>query len=325
MTAPQSRTDPDVTPPATASLSPSRAADFMTCPLRYRYRVVDRLPEPPGPEALLGTLVHAVLDRLFDLPAAGRTVAAAEALLAPEWERLRAAEPAAEECFADEAERAAWLSSGRDLLAGYFLLEDPRRLAPAERERYVEAALPSGLTLRGYVDRLDRAADGALRVVDYKTGRSPAETFESKALFQLKFYALVIWRSWGVLPRLLQLLYLGDREVLRYVPDEADLRATERKLEALWAAIRRAEQTGDWRARPGRLCDWCPHKGVRCPAWPVDPERVAAYDAWAARHAASDPASDAPAPPPGSASSQSTSTPARVATSGRRTAAATGA
>ena len=44
----------------------------MTCPLLYRFRVIDRLPEPPSPAAARGTLVHAVLERLFDeLPPAG--------------------------------------------------------------------------------------------------------------------------------------------------------------------------------------------------------------------------------------------------------------
>src|ERR1700722_20404142 len=77
------------------SLSPSRAADFMTCPLLYRFRVVDRLPEPPSAAAARGTLVHAVLERLFDEPAAGRTPAVARALLQAQWRRLRAyaAEP----------------------------------------------------------------------------------------------------------------------------------------------------------------------------------------------------------------------------------------
>jgi putative RecB family exonuclease len=51
------------------SLSPSRAGDFLTCPLLYRFRVIDRLPEPPSPAAARGTLVHAVLEHLFDQPA----------------------------------------------------------------------------------------------------------------------------------------------------------------------------------------------------------------------------------------------------------------
>ena len=59
-------------------------------------------------------------------------------------------------------------------------------------------------------------------------------------MFQMRFYALVLWRSMVGCRALLQLLYLGSGEVLRYQPDEADLRATERKLAALWAAISRA-------------------------------------------------------------------------------------
>ena len=64
---------PVVLPSAPASLSPSRASDFMQCPLLYRFRVIDRLPEKPSEAATRGTLVHAVLERLFDAPAAERT------------------------------------------------------------------------------------------------------------------------------------------------------------------------------------------------------------------------------------------------------------
>ena len=85
-------------------------------------------------------------------------------------------------------------------------------------------------------------------------------------MFQMRFYALVLWRLRGEVPRLLQLLYLGSGEVLRYEPDEADLRATERKLVAIWAAIQRATENGDWRPSPSRLCDWCDHQAL-CPAF----------------------------------------------------------
>jgi putative RecB family exonuclease len=253
-------------PRAPASLSPSRASDFMNCPLLYRFRVVDRLPERPSPAATRGTVVHAVLERLFELPAAERVPTRAYALIRPEWERLLEEEPALGELFTDDAGRDEWLGSAVGLLDSYFELEDPTALEPAERELYVECDLESGLRLRGYVDRLDEAPDGALRVVDYKTGRAPHEGFEAKAMFQMRFYALVLWRLRGVVPRQLQLLYLGSGEVLRYEPDEADLRATERKVEALWKAVQRATETGDWRPSPSRLCDWCDHQAL-CPAF----------------------------------------------------------
>ena len=85
-------------------------------------------------------------------------------------------------------------------------------------------------------------------------------------MFQMRFYALVLWRLRGEVPRLLQLLYLGSGEVLRYEPDEADLRATERKVERIWEAIQRATETRRLAAQPSRLCDWCDHQAL-CPAF----------------------------------------------------------
>ena len=256
--------DVDLPLPVLGSLSPSRAGDFMTCPLLFRYRTIDRLPQAPSSAATRGTLVHAVLERLFDLPALERTPEAAAALLAPEWDRLLAESPEVGALFTDQSELATWLTSARGLLDGYFSLEDPRRLEPAERESFVEVVLPGGLRLRGIVDRVDVATTGAVRVVDYKTGRAPGESFEAKALFQMKFYALVLWRIRGEIPALLQLMYLGDREVLRYSPDEADLLATERKLLALWAAIERATQLRSFPPKASKLCGWCDHQAV-CP------------------------------------------------------------
>jgi len=257
-----------------AALSPSRASDFMQCPLLYRFRVIDKLPQAPSAAAARGTLVHSVLERVFDLPAAGRTLDAAAAMVAPQWAALLEAEPElAELVDNDDPEALAlWVKDAVALVERWFSLEDPTRLEPAERELYVETDL-DGLILRGYVDRLDVAPTGEIRVVDYKTGRSPSELFEGKALFQMKFYALVLWRLHGTVPRMLQLVYLGNSEIVRYSPDEDDLLATERKLKALWQAIEHAATTGDWRPRTSRLCDWCDHRAL-CPAWGGTPPEL---------------------------------------------------
>lgn len=249
------------------ALSPSRAGDFLACPLLYRFRTLDRLPEPPSADAVRGTVVHRVLELLFDLPTDDRTPERAADLLPEAWETVLEQEPSVAELFTgDGPTLSPWLEGCRQVLNRYFTLEDPRRLEPAEREAYVEALLDSGLLLRGFVDRLDVSTDGRVRVVDYKTGRAPSPGFEARALFQMKFYALVIWRTRQVLPAMLQLVYLGNGELLRYVPDEQDLRATERKVEAIWRAIRLAETTGDWRPSPGALCSWCAHRPL-CPAY----------------------------------------------------------
>jgi putative RecB family exonuclease len=312
------------------SLSPSRAADFKTCPLLFRFRTVDKLPETPSADQVRGTLVHAVLERLFDLPAADRTPEAAAALVAPEWDRLITAEPGLSVLFtgeppvrgrpapaprqagtalpganpaatgapetvpdaplvrdpaaveaeidatgqaalvdvpdgaAEAARIAAFLAGATDLLAGYFAVEDPRRLQPAERETLISTTIGEELLLRGYIDRLDISPAGDLRVVDYKTGGAPREAFEGRALFQLKFYALVLWRARGVVPRALRLLYLKDAEALDYSPDPGELERFERTLIALSHAIERAKRDRDFRPKPSRLCGWCSHQSL-CP------------------------------------------------------------
>lgn len=256
------------------ALSPSRAGDFLTCPLMYRLRSIDRLPERPSPDAVRGTVVHKVLEDLFDLPAAERTPERAADLLVPSWDALLAAAPELAEMFGGEGpDVASWLTGCREVLSRYFGLEDPRRLEPAERELYVETVLDSRLLLRGFVDRLDVAPDGRLRVVDYKTGRSPGVGFEAKALFQMRFYALVLWRTRGVVPAVLQLVYLGNGEVLRYEPDEDDLLATERKVVAIWRAIRDCEETGQWQPRRSALCAWCSFQEL-CPEFGGTPPPV---------------------------------------------------
>jgi putative RecB family exonuclease len=286
------------------SLSPSRAADFKTCPLLFRFRTIDHLPEQPSADQVRGTLVHAVLERLFDLPAASRTPAAAAALVQPSWERLVEEEPevagilappdvsvpppavAAEPALidvpddpSDEASRlAAFLAGARSLLDGYFAVEDPRLLEPAEREQLVSTLVDDELLIRGYIDRLDVSPAGDLRVVDYKTGGAPREAFEGRALFQLKFYALVLWRTRGVVPRVLRLLYLKDAEILEYSPDADELAAFERTLVALSAAVELAKRDRDFRPKRSRLCGWCsfqqfcPEFGGTPPPFPVPAE-----------------------------------------------------
>ncbi|WP_346278691.1 RecB family exonuclease [Pseudonocardia sp.] len=271
-------------------MSPSRAGDFKQCPLLYRFRAIDRLPERPSRAQIRGTVVHAVLERLYDLPAEERSFEGARELVAPAWEQLCVQEPELVGQLFDgpeDPELAPWLESTGPLLEAYFQLEDPRRLEPEARELLVETELESGLLLRGYIDRLDVAPTGQMRVVDYKTGAAPRQVAEARALFQMKFYALALLHVRGVVPTQLRLMYLADTESLTYEPDEAELRRFERTLDAIWQAIRTAGESGDFRPNPGRLCEWCSHKSL-CPAWdgtppdypgwPADPAAVSAEE-----------------------------------------------
>jgi putative RecB family exonuclease len=253
------------TAPLPTALSPSRASDFLQCPLLFRFRTIDRLPEAPSAAALRGTLVHACLERLYELPADTRTPRTALSLVDPQWEKIRAKKPeVAEQLFPGEEGLADWLESARTLVKRYFDLENPEFLEPREREMRLEVSLPTGLRLRGYVDRLDVAPDGQIRVVDYKTGKSPHPRFEDKAKFQIFFYAVMIWRDLGVVPARLQLIYLGDGSVRWYDPTEEELAAAEAEIGDIWARIEAAGRSGKWEPKRSKLCGWCEHQAL-CP------------------------------------------------------------
>ncbi|MBO0676312.1 RecB family exonuclease [Mycolicibacterium sp. S2-37] len=269
-------------PPRRPALSPSRAGDFKQCPLLYRFRAIDRLPEPRSTAQLRGSVVHAALEQLYALPAADRGHDSALELITPAWNRMIAENPTLIDDL-DPAVQDALLGEARALLSGYYRLEDPTGFDPQGCEQHIEVELEDGTLLRGFVDRIDVAPTGEMRVVDYKTGRAPSEVWalaEAKALFQMKFYAVALLRSRGVLPARLRLLYLADGQVLDYSPDLDELVRFERLLTAMWRAIQAAGVTGDFRPKPSRLCDWCAHRAL-CPefggtpppypGWPQDP------------------------------------------------------
>ncbi|SOX54549.1 RecB family exonuclease [Mycobacterium ahvazicum] len=255
-------------PASRPALSPSRAADFKQCPLLYRFRAIDRLPEPPSTAQIRGSVVHAALEQLYGLPAASRDPQTAISLLEPAWEQVIAAEPGR---FGelDAVQRAQVLEDARALLSGYYRLEDPTRFDPQCCEQRVEVELADGTLLRGFIDRIDVAATGELRVVDYKTGKAPPEAralAEFKAMFQMKFYAVALLRTRGVPPTRLRLIYLADGQVLDYSPELDELERFEKTLMAIWRAIQSAGATGDFRPSKSRLCDWCPHQEF-CPVF----------------------------------------------------------
>lgn len=244
-------------------LSPSRINDFLNCPQLYKYRAIDQLPEPPSIEAERGKLIHSVLEDLFELPALDRNLQSALEILPLSWQRAMRENESLQHLVLDEKE---WLDRAEALLSNYFSLENPHTFESTYREIHLERDLTDDIYLHGYVDRIDVAPTGEVRIVDYKTGKSPKPGFEEKALFQLRVYALLYWKNHGVLPALLQLLYLGDSQVIKSGISEIQLEATERKLRNIGDEILSAIAEEYFPTKKSKLCDWCSFKKI-CPAF----------------------------------------------------------
>lgn len=255
------------------SLSPSRVTSFTDCPLAFRLRAIDRIPEPPSPHATKGTLVHQVLERLvWEHPVADRTPAAAAVELERAWQELTA-DPLYAELELDGTAAAAFRADAAKLVDNYFALEDPSTVDAVGVEVSLEADL-GGLRLRGIIDRLDRMPDGTLVVVDYKTGRAPSPRFERGKLTGVHLYALLCELTLGAVPVEVRLLHLREPVVITARPNPQTLRGQRQRTLAVWNAIERACERDDFQPRPSGLCDFCSFQAL-CPAFGGTPPDLA--------------------------------------------------
>lgn len=246
------------------TLSPSRAGDFKTCPQLFKFRAIDRLPEPTTVHQARGTTAHLALQRLFDVPALERSPSRLYDLFREAWSELRGDEEY-DGLFETIEEERKWGIASMKLLTNYFDVENPARVEPLDREYDMLEDL-DGIVIRGILDRIDRDRQGKLVITDYKTGKAPPLRYANGSFFALKIYALLIRRIMGETPSEVRLLYLNGPTLYRSQVDDLQLDAMDRQLRALWRTIESAIDQDRFPPRPGPLCDWCSFQEM-CPAF----------------------------------------------------------
>ena len=269
--------------PVLATLSPSRASDFKTCPQLYKFKSIDRIPTEPTIYQARGTTVHLALERLFEEPRSQRTPERLYDLFRQAWVELKPKEYP--DLFDSVDEERSWGVESLNMLATYFSIEDPTSFDPEALEMDLLVDLDH-MKIRGILDRMEEVTeigpDGAERtslvITDYKTGKAPGERYANKAFFALKIYALLIRATRGVAPNRIRLLYLnGPTEYTMDITD-AQLDAMHQQLSALWGAIEKAITTDTWPAKTSALCNWCDFKDTICPAWEHEREAASESD-----------------------------------------------
>lgn len=287
--------------------SHSRLACFENCPKRFHYRYILKLPaETESIEAFMGKLVHAILERLHQFVQKGRIPSLPAVLKRyhEDWdqrfdpERVRVVRAGDEPSFYRE--------SGERCLSNHY-----RRYYPFDREetlaieKNVTFSLdPKGrVRMRGIIDRLVRAPDGAIEILDYKTSRRvPAQSTLDRdrqlALYQIALHQNALYKN-GSDGRYAQ--GPGIRLVWHYLLFD-QVRVSTRSEEQLdglrhetLALVTRIEAEQAFEPKPSALCSWCEYNRL-CPASSVRPRgaKAPAPDGRAASEAG--PETDAPAP-----------------------------
>ncbi len=246
-------------------LSPSRASDFKLCPQLFKFRSIDKIPEPTTVHQARGTTAHLALQNLYDLPASERTADALYDLFREAWSELRHDEEFLD-LFESIEEERSWGLESMELLRNYFAVEDPTKITPLDRELDMTEDLDGGLVIRGILDRIDELPNGDLVILDYKTGKAPPERYSLPAFFALKIYALLVRQRLGKTPVELRLMYLNGPTLYRIPVHDRQLDAMDQQLRALWQRINLCIETDTFPPRVNKLCDWCSYQD-RCPAF----------------------------------------------------------
>jgi putative RecB family exonuclease len=250
------------------TFSHSSLSCFETCPKQYHFRYVEKIRvDLEGIEAFMGKLVHEVLERLYLFVTEGKV---------PSLDRvLSRYQQNWEERFDGDRIRIVRSGTGPDFYRrnGARCLENYyRRHYPFDADETValEKAIRFQIDergeyrLRGVIDRLVRAPDGALEIHDFKTGsRVPSQaTLDSDR--QLALYELGVRQQLGEDGeiRLVWHYVLFDqvRTSARTREQLADLCASTA------AIIDRIRDEREWLPKPGPLCDWCEYKEI-CPVF----------------------------------------------------------
>lgn len=234
-------------------LSHSGAQMFSQCPLRWKFYYIDRLPDPPGEGAVLGTFAHLVLEHLMQLPPKERTQEKARLIAREKWPKIEADEEyVALGHTSDESRKFRW--GAWRAIEGLWAVEDPEAVEVRSTEQEITVEL-EGVPFRGVVDRIEVESE-KVKITDYKSGKAPPERFKEARLDQVILYAAAVEASFGEMPTRAQLIYLGQRVDGVEVTREQIERVTQ-KLGETAEAIKGACKDESFEAKPGPLCGWC--------------------------------------------------------------------
>jgi putative RecB family exonuclease len=243
------------------SLSPSRLSDFQTCPRRYQYASIERIPQPASYATAKGRFAHFVFEQLFNLNAEERTIERAREFVPAAVEEVLTDDVRAD-IGMDDAMMYRLLNETAQIITTYFQMEDPTTVTSEGVELRLGATV-DGAPLFGILDRLDRDADGTLTIVDYKTGGLPNRNYDSQTFANAELYAALCEAGLGEKPTKIRLMYVAQGESIERNVTDVVVKARSQSASSAWNRINRFYDDGEFPATPSvRACRFCSYKDL---------------------------------------------------------------
>jgi putative RecB family exonuclease len=254
--APPPPTPGDGTPQATLRLSFSRVDTYVTCPLKYRFSYLDRLPAAPSPHLSWGSAVHAALEAWWDqkLPQPPPVEILLQALY-DGWDDTGFEGMPRED-------KLRWYRWAQDVLRRHHERHAAAYLPAVACEEWFELDLGDGVEVVGSIDHVARTPAGGIGVVDWKTNRKAKTRKDVIASLQLAIYVLAAVELWGQEPEWVALEFVVPGVRVTVPRRDIDTDAALRRIRQVAARIR----DGSYEPRPSALCAWCEHRAA-CPAF----------------------------------------------------------
>jgi DNA helicase-2/ATP-dependent DNA helicase PcrA len=256
--------DPPLGPDTVLELSHRQVDDYQTCPLKYRYVHVLRVPIRRHHTVVYGETLHRVVEHYLRRRVAGLYTPLESLLEAYEREWRN-------EGFLTWAHEAARRDAGRAAIGRFWHEEEASGTRPTfvEREFGVSLAGARGLTrVRGRWDRVDETEGGSV-IVDYKSSdvREPGHADERAAdSLQLRIYALAWREMFGRLPVRVELRFLESGVVGRHEPTDLDVAVALAAVQSAADGIRARRFAATPSYQACRFCAYsqiCPYTASR--------------------------------------------------------------
>jgi DNA helicase II / ATP-dependent DNA helicase PcrA len=236
-----------------ARLSATAVETYETCPLQFKFEREWKLSRQVHAAMQYGATMHRVLRTYYDSVRLGRTKSDDEVL------RLFRDDLAASG-IQDDYQRGLYLKQGlqqlKDFLAGTRSAPTPEVL---HTEEWFDVQI-AGTKVAGRIDRMDRAADGRVAIVDYKTGKARSQEDADESL-QLSIYAMAAHEKWGY--RVGELMFHNLEGNVPVFSKRTEFQLAEARERVLAAARGIAE--GNFEPKIDFHCNFCAFRGL-CPA-----------------------------------------------------------